>query len=254
MIKIFQTEHRTNNTNKNKLLFLHGGMGMGDHIICNGLIHTLKIKYHLDEIHIPVSADYMQDMEKLYEDFDYIKIFQVDRADYKKETVNYGIDQSIPLLVITKPRDLNQFDKSFYQQLNFDFSLRWNSFKLPNDLSDSKHFFKNFIKHDRYCLVHREFSDDKWIKILSGNGKLREQYNFDIKTELPIYEIKFGTAEKLLDWVDVIQNAEELHFIDSGPIHLADSLDLNNKKLFYYDIQGKGTIHVRHNWNYVNIF
>jgi hypothetical protein len=108
---------------------------------------------------------------------------------------------------------------------------------LPLDESGSKQFFSKFIKDKDYCLVHCQGSP--------------QQYVLDIKTDLPIYYIESGLTDTILDWVDVIKNAKELHCIDSSVIHLADSLDLNAEKLYYHDVGRGSKFYLVNDWKHV---
>ncbi|NDC04377.1 MAG: hypothetical protein EBZ81_15805 [Betaproteobacteria bacterium] len=130
------------------------------------------------------------------------------------------------------------FDSTFYSSFNIPFRARWEYFHLLRDETKSLSFYARFIKHQNYCLVHDEGSVGK--------------FKLNVDTTLPIYYVRKGETDSLLDWKYVIENATEIHCIDSSVIHLADSLNLKHKSLFYHDVNRGSRFHVKNNWKTVN--
>lgn len=218
-----------------KLIIWHH-LGLGDHIICNGLVHELTAR--AEQILLPCKTNNTKTVAHLYSDYPDILVADIGNLDYNGEAsaiVNMSINNNLPLLRIgfTGQND-TPFDEQFYQQMGVDFEKRWTNFRMPIDKTNADLFFNSFIGHDEYALVHNTASIGT--------------YELQINTNLPIYFVD-KSLESMLDWRTVIENAKEIHCIDSSFIHLVDSLNLSANKLVYHDV-GRGSIFkLKNEWN-----
>jgi hypothetical protein len=147
---------------------------------------------------------------------------------------------SVPLLKVSFKQDgKTPFDFAFYRQLGIPFINRWTQFRAPQQNSQSECFFKRLITSDRYCLIANQ----------SSLGEIE----IDVQTSLPVYRLKVGMTENMLDWTMVITNATEIHCVDSAALHLVDSLNLKNTRLVYHNI-GKGRFFCASDWISLNAF
>ena len=225
---------------KYKELVLHHNMGLGDHILCNGMVYGLIEKYDVEQLYLMVKDVNLPTVNKLYEDSDIVIPVSVPYENYLQEqqfVANYRSDIPHLDIIYTGGRE-SYFDNEFYNLAGIDLQARWDKFKMPTDDSASKEFFNKFIKDKEYCLVHRQGSP--------------RSYDLDIKTDLPIYYVESGLTETILDWADVIKNAKEIHCIDSSIIHLVDSLELSAEKLYYHDVGRPGLFHRINEWTLVD--
>jgi hypothetical protein len=219
-------------------LILYHHLGLGDHFICNGIVHRL-LELSVHEIWLPVKQRNQQCVTQLYSDYDQVKVIPVPELDQTQEifSINHLSTQyNIPLLKVSfNGNGIQEFDRVFYEQLGLDLKDRWNYFKMPNDDSKALRFFDEHINpNDRYTLVH-------------DTGSVG-QFDLDIQTDYRIVKIEPGYTETLLDWRYVIQRASEIHCIDSSVIHLADSLRLDASKLVYHDVGRGSKFCLAHNW------
>ena len=221
---------------KFKELVLHHHLGLGDHIICNGMVYGLIEKYDVEQLYLMVKDINLPTVNKLYEDSDIVIPVSIPYETYEKEqrfVAEYRAD--IPHLdIIYTGGGSEFFDIEFYGMSGIEFQDRWDKFQMPKDDFSSKEFFNKFIKDKDYCLVHCQGSPGP--------------YNLDITTDLPIYHVESGLTDTILDWTDVIKNAKEIHCIDSSIIHLADSLDLTAEKLYYHDVGRGSQFHLINDW------
>ena len=77
-----------------------------------------------------------------------------------------------------------------------------------------------------YILVHQQSSIGKFF--------------IDIKSKLPVIEIRPGLTNNMLDYVKIIQNASEIHCIDSSVMNLIDGMKLKTDDLFFHTIKPTG--------------
>lgn len=114
------------------------------------------------------------------------------------------------------------WDMSFYESVDLPFEYRWSHFKIFRDTIREKELADKLgvSVGDRFALVHRQGSDKK----------------YDINVDSGIREIEVEPiTDSLLDWCGLIEQAEEVHCIDSSFIHLAQSMKV--KSGVFHDIR-----------------
>lgn len=220
-------------------LIVYHHLGLGDHFICNGLVHAL-LESTAREIWLPTKANNAQTVKQLYEDYDSVKIIQTSETDHSKEVLginNLSTQYNVPLLKISFNGDPNRdFDRAFYDQIGMDFDLRWSNFRMPVNELPALEFFKKHIPQDDepYALVH-------------DTGSVGS-FQLDIGTDLKVVKIQPGLTQTLLDWKFVMERAHEIHCIDSSVIHLVDSLNVGASRLVYHDVGRGSRFNLKNNW------
>jgi hypothetical protein len=224
-------------------LIVHHHLGLGDHFICNGLVHSILAKFGCSTLFLLTKPEYAVTVRKLYEDFPAVEIVELPEAYRLKEGVFSLLlsqSNSMPLLKVSFKQDgKSPFDFAFYRQLGIPFFNRWTQFRAPRQNSQSELFFRKLIAAERYCLIANQ----------SSAGEIE----IDVQTSLPVYRLKLGMTENMLDWIMVITNAAEIHCVDSAALHLVDSLNLKNTRLVYHNT-GKGLFFCANEWITVNAF
>jgi hypothetical protein len=213
---------------------IHHHLGLGDHFVCNGLVN-----YVLDDcdlVYIPAKRRNYNTVRCLYSDEDRVQVFIVD--DEARDVDAFGVMANCEIVRVGFEHcDRDCFDVSFYRQLKIPFESRYIRFRLPQTIPDETKVYDLFAKHEDYCLVHRECS-----------GGI---YHLKIDTELPLVYIEKGTDpyNNLLNYRRLIQQAREIHCINSSVFHLVDSIS-PQAKLFYHDVR-KRNFSIRRCWKIV---
>lgn len=210
---------------KRIVLFHH--TGLGDHFMCNGLVHVFAHNY--DEVNLVCKKPYVKTVAHLYEDYpDKIKILPVE--DEFVDSIKYAEEQNIPLYKVGFDKcNFNAFEESFYTQYNLDPDLEFSNFKLPKDLKGSKDFYNKTLTKlgEDYIFVHNVSS----------------YKNFDLKIEstLPKHIVDKSDTDDLLDYIDTICNAKEVHVISSALHNLVFQLYIRDmiksKTVYYHDVR-----------------
>lgn len=217
-----------------KEVVVYHHLGLGDHFICNGLINKLSEIY---KIHLICKKNNFDTVQCLYSDNSNIIVIPI--IDELKNILLYCKDNKLELIQIGF-RDFNNktFDQSFYSQFGYDLSLRYDNFRLPKYIKNSKKIFEQLCSSKEYALISN----------MSSEG----QYDINISTELNKIYIVPGITTNLLDYIDLIFNAKEIHCIDSSVYHLVDSLSLN-AKLYFYDVRNSdgNKIRVSEKWKII---
>ena len=168
-------------------------LGLGDHIICNGIVRMLRKEY--DIVHMPVKHHNYDCVSDMFRDDDGIELISV-RDDH--EAIKYldifrphvekiiGVGNYGPNFL----HDAKSFDESFYKQLNLSYDLKWSYFKYQRDnekenaLLDSMHLPESYIfvhddKHRNYEIDNSHFPKDVYV--------FRPTHMFGEKTNTTIF-------------------------------------------------------------------
>ena len=117
------------------------------------------------------------------------------------------------------PNPEYSYPRKFYTYLDQPYENRYKYFKLP--LIDNS-LYNKLYPNEKYVLIHNTASD--WIHTqLTVNTDYKKIYVEPL-------------TDSLLDWVPLIQNAEEIHCVDSSMLHLVDNMSHSIRaKLFFHD-------------------
>lgn len=196
-------------------ILLHHHLGLGDHIICNGLVRFLSQN---NLVNLFCKTENTDNIELMYSDNNNINILSV-YNDFEAERIANGDKNYIRLGVgLNHNYDRHmeeEWDKVFYAQMNIGFDHSWTSFGFNKPLS------QNPVPNREYVFLCNQGSDKidrldytkvdhRLLKVFSNNGKF-------------------------FDNIDLIQNATEIHCINSSYIHLIDRIPTSDTtKLFYH--------------------
>lgn len=208
-------------------IVLHHHTGLGDHFMCNGLVHVFA--HNFDEVNLVCKKPYLKTIAHLYEDYsDKIKLLPVD--DEFADSVKFSEQNNIPIYKVGFDKcNFDAFEESFYTQYSIDPDLEFSNFKLPKDLSKSKEYYKKTLTKigKEYIFVHNVSSYNK--------------FNLKIESDLPQHVVDKSDTDDLLDYIDTICNAKEVHVISSAIHNLVFQLFIRgmikSNNVYYHDIR-----------------
>lgn len=184
-----------------KPLFILGHLGLGDHIICNGLVRVLVERH--GGIIIPCYPHNLQAVTFMFRDDPRIEVVEAQNSTHAAGMA-VAHENFLPLGDYRGGKwDRRRFDQEFYSQANVDFNHRWNSFRVDHD-------FKYEIENN-FVLMH----DDKERGFVIDHNKIH------ITARPPQY---FCKQYPFFDHLEKIVKAEEIHVINSSFLCLIDSL------------------------------
>jgi hypothetical protein len=205
-------------------IVLHHHTGLGDHFMCNAIVHHMARKH--GEVDLIVKEHLVKTMCHLYEDFDNIFIVPVVEEfsqsvqyaqHYKKDLHRVGFDKC----------DFNNFEDSFYIQLELDPKEEYDGFILPTNLENSKKFYQTVTEKlgQEYIFVHDISS--------------YRSFDLTIDSDYPRFVVNKDDTDDILDYVDTICNAKEIHVINSGLSNLVFQLYHKNmiktSEVYFHD-------------------
>lgn len=219
-------------------IYIHHHLGLGDHIICNGLVREIYKIY--SKVYLFCKPHNVNNVKFMYRDLENLEVLEGD----DRESIQYIMNNNLREKYLrigheNIVRGVN-FDESFYKQLNINFQKRWDSFYILRDKnSESKLYDYLNPSDENYVLIHNKGSDNVD----------RIDYN-NINENLKKIFVEKSTT--MFDYIKLIERANEIHCIDSSFIHLVDSLNIKNKKFFHKNYKPRKTKFSLHN-NWIEI-
>ncbi len=222
------------------LLVVHH-LGLGDHIICNGMVRHLQGVYRPSTLWLVTTLPYLASVQFMYRDdpairfvpvMNYLEVPGLPLNWYELDVVRAGYEKlRYPL-----------WDRSFYEELGLDFDLSWERFFVGRDL-EAEAMLARIVDPPRdFALVHRETSE----------GPM----NLVADTDLPVIEVRRVAGFHLFHWIGLALAAREIHCLDSAFIHLVDRLaPIREQRLVYHQIRDERHAHFgrKRDWRVIRI-
>jgi len=245
-MRIYKNTYNVNRIKGNKFLaYTH--LGLGDHIVCNGLINHFSESFQ--EIYLPVKSRDLNNLNYLYRDNSKIQIFRIEHNTEVEDINNFSKDNDLPILKVGFKKRKPPFNLSFYEQFKLPYSYSIDKFKVSrDDIKEEKlyqHLKNIYSIKGPYQLVHNQSSYGKVD--LRTNKNLPSIY---IEKETDLFKNVFL-------YMKVIENANEIHCLDSSILHLVERVK-TNADLFFHNIKKIGQrgaeVHLVNNWRIINYF
>jgi hypothetical protein len=202
------------------MIYIYTHQGLGDHIICNGIVrHFVDIQNDATVFCKPHNED---NVKWMFRDNPKIKILAVGQD---QDTINYIISNNLRFNTLFvgfdrlwkefQPPVVETFDEAFYKMCGLPFEYRFTKFKFERDVQKEKEAF-DYVNpnNEPYIFVHGDIDRNK------------------IRNDLKIIENpdNFG----IFDIISILENAEEIHIMESSIKCLVNSYDFKKPKLFYH--------------------
>jgi hypothetical protein len=197
-------------------IYIYHHLGLGDHIICNAIVRNYANKY--DKIYLFVKQHNYESVKFMYKDLHNINFLIGDDNFAEKTILN---KKNIIKIGFDKLNRNIKFDKSFYNQLGLNFNKRWEDFYFERNLEKELDLFKLYsVEENNYIFLHDDYDRNFKIPIINKS--------------IQIINPKKKLTNNIFDYCYLIENAKEIHCIDSSFKILADSINLKTNILFYY--------------------
>jgi hypothetical protein len=195
--------------------YIYHHLGLGDHIICNGLVRYYQ-KIHND-ISVFCKNQNYENVSYMYRDNPLIKIIKViDDNNVNDYIIKNNIKNDVILVGFTgENRDeASSFDEAFYFQHKIPFSKRFDDFYFKRDFELEQNIVKELNpNNEKYIFTH----------------------NIDINkinTNLKIIDNPVNYS--IFNLILLIENAEEVHLMESSIKNLVNSYKMEKPKFFYH--------------------
>jgi len=222
-----------------QLIVLHH-LGLGDSIICNGMVNYLSKK--LEKVFLVVNERYFDQINYLYLNNSKIELLPVkDHLD--KKILDFSKQKNLKILKVGfENRKKGPFNLQLYKQLGLNYKISFQNFQFPLDDHKSnelkKHLFKYYKIQDDFILVHSETDHYNFdLEIKSQHGAIHVEKNSDLFNNIFLYS-------------HLIQEAKEIHCVDSSFIHFVERVNTNS--ILYYHKNRKSNTYLTKDWQEVN--
>lgn len=193
-------------------IYILGHLGLGDHIVTNGLVRVVADRYDL--VQVPCYLHNYESVAFMYRDTPKIQAVAIrDESDAVRLS---QLNTSLRLGYYA-PDTFNRelFDKEFYRHAGVNFSDRWDRFYVKPPQDEEK------ISHSGFVFVHED----------AERGFLIDKSK--VNSSKIIYPVKNGP---IFNNLGLINSSSEIHCINSCFIILVDSLpDIPDQKLFIHN-------------------
>lgn len=238
-----------------KICLIRQPSGLGD------IIFTLKIANYYKNLGYDIWWPVISEFTWISDYIDGYNFY--DKGDSSYKTPLLSNDRFREIYNSTNPVFTDDFvylPLQFADQLVPNCRIMESKYKLLNmDYSDwSEHFNLNRskIKEDElYYNVLGLKDDEKYCFISKNYGSPPFFASFPIKYEgdLKIVEMNFIKNFSLFDWSKVIENASEIHTLDSSINYLIDKLTLKTENIFLHTKPGCETARPLFKTNYKKV-
>lgn len=196
-------------------LTLYHHLGLGDHIICNGLVREYAKRF--DVVKLFCKPQNVETVLHMYDDLNLELLIGDD--DFVHEYMIKNPPSNFVCVGFVHLNNKEPFDYQFYKLAGLNFKTRWESFYCPHNPKEDE-LFDSLNLPPKYALVHED---------------VERGYMIDhSEISLPIVELEKIPNYSLINWRKVIEGAAEVHMIDSSAMFLADSLEENDAALFVH--------------------
>lgn len=214
-----------------KKVFFVPHLGLGDHFTCNGMTREIYKQY--DMMVMPVKENNVKVVRRMFSDLINLHILPVNGSMNYSDTQhmqdvfalmnffgsrNYEIKSVGAFNPSTFQRLEKKYDEVFYEQVNIPFEKRWSSFDYPRNIElEMKMFYECFnLVEGEYIFLH----DDP------DRGRIINRNLLPEGKKIITPHQKFWDAD-ILDYRYVLENAYEIHCVNSSFADLMDSFDLS---------------------------
>jgi len=207
------------------LKYIYHHMGLGDHIICNGMIRYFCKKY--DNVVVFCKDHYYDNINYMYRDLNNLEIFNFLDDEQVVEFINKNISVKNNLIKpgfqnLDSCLDRMTFDEAFYYLAGLDFQIRFDEF----------YFERNLEKEEEVCKTLNP-DGEKYIFVLDDP---KRGYNIDMTKVNDEYKVIRNDYQfKMFDYIKLLENAEEIHMMQTGFLDMVNSYKMDKPKIYRHN-------------------
>lgn len=196
--------------------YIYHHLGLGDHIICNGLVRYCQNIY--GKISVFSKTHNYENVKYMYRDNpDILVIPLLNDFEVNKHISNNNLFNDTIYVGFggENSSKVSSFDEGFYYQHNLPFEHRFSNFYLLRDLELENKIYKNLNpNNEKFIFCHGDIDNNK------------------IRKDLKI--IKNPTEYSVFNLITLLEKSEEIHLMESSIKCLVNSYKLTHPKLFYH--------------------
>lgn len=221
-------------TRLKKTLLIHHHMGVGDSIICNGLVRSLLTNSsYFSDIIVCSWAHNQKTIKRMYDDDNRIHVLPISENTDEVLAVNnfvnenkicnfircgFGLGDNLIALGLAKT-----FDEAFYLCVGVPYENQWKQFYYRRDFDKEESVLKKLNPtNEPFMFVH--------------DAPYRG-YTLDVPNPNGFKVIKNDMSESIFDMGRLLESAQEIHCMESSFRVLIDHLPVTCPLYFYPKIR-----------------
>lgn len=205
-------------------LLIYHHSGLGDHFMCHGIVREFARKY--DRIGLFSLPQNYVSVAFMYRDLPNVTILRGDDAFARNlirlNAASTAEDRYDEVRIIgfetLNRKSGEQLEKQFYRLSGIPLEKKWDSFYVERDSAREKTLYDKIRPDGEYVFLHEDASRGFTI----NRKKISRKY--------AIVEPKKELTDNIFDYCMLIENAAEIHVIDSSFMFLIDCLKYDNPK------------------------
>ena len=214
-------------------IYIYHHLGLGDHISCNALVREIIKKNRKNIYYLFCKKNLYESIKFMYRDIKSLKLITIEsdngiekylsKLKNKDKILKIGLENHEKIYKkISSGGNLVTYDMVFYKQMNVSYKKRFTHCYWKRNIKEENRVYKKLIKNPKkkYIFVH----DDPSMNYNINKSFFNKDYVI----------IKNDNKEIIFNMAKVIENATELHLMESSIRNMAESLNLKAKFLFLY--------------------
>lgn len=214
-----------------KPVLIHHHMGVGDSIICNGLVRSLLMdnSYFSDAIVCSWERN-VKTIQRMYDDTDRVHILSIPENTNEVLAVNqflneskicdfvrcgFGMMENLIALGLA-----SSFDQTFYLCAGVQYENQWSRFHYRRDFEKEEAILKKLNPTNKPFIFVHDAPD--------------RGYTLDVPNPNGLKVIKNDMSESIFDMGRLLESAQEIHCMESSFRVLIDHLDSVSCPLYFY--------------------
>ena len=207
---------------KKNVVLIEAHFGLGDNLICLGLIRTLAEQNPNTRYHLVCLPQYFHSVAWMLQSSKNVFPTVVTSGREARQLANF-LNATYKTIGIDNI-DIKRFDESFYEEYGIPFEYRWSKCATPAGPLSESLFAQLNPRNEPYMLVCR-----------TESGNNTYPLKIDNPSNLKVIEI-FPATHNIYDWTKLVESAEEIHSIDTSFLHFVENVlnEKPKKSLFYH--------------------
>lgn len=195
-------------------IYIYQHLGLGDHISCHGIVRFYCEIYN--KVNLFVKSHNYENVKYMFNDIKNLNLIIAD----DNQAVKYIRDNNLQNVryIGFNLNDYENLELQFYNMAGVPIEYKRDKFYINRDMEKEIKIFNELgLKKGEYIFLHK------------GDFEFKSEF---IRDNLKIVE---PSSYGFFDWMYVIENAGEIHCMDSSFICLVDNMKLDeNIKLYYH--------------------
>lgn len=200
-------------------------MGLGDHIVCNGLVRTLAEN---NNVRLLCKYKNINNVSFMYRDNPNIELIGIDNDNDANSYCdnNNGLRCGFGVGGTQYPNVL--WDETFYLNANIPFDHSWSKFHYERDTDHENQLFNKLVPQGQpFVFIHH--TDSTGADRINWDHVAKDKLNI-------ISDERIG----FFSYTKIIELADEVHCVNSSYKHLADRIFTKGKLFFHKNMRPRG--------------